>query len=130
MIQEMDFKKLDEILEADNDIRYVSIVDSKGNIIDSRMNESFTRKKQDEEEEYMMDLQITKKMLDVFNGPFGRTILLQTIREKTWQLIYYHDFLIIYIACEPSSDITKMSEIAAKVQPLVKELVRTPDINL
>lgn len=126
----MNLKKLDKILGVDNNIRYVSIIDSKGNIIDSRMNKSLTRKRQDEEEEYRMDLQITKKMLDLFNEPFGRTILLQTMREKTWQLIYYHDFLIIYIACEPSSDIKKMSEIAAKVEPLVRELVRTPDDNL
>ncbi|KAG2478597.1 MAG: hypothetical protein NPMRTH1_400005 [Nitrosopumilales archaeon] len=126
----INLEKMDEILAVDDVVRYVSIVDSKGNTINSRMKKNSTDISQDEEREYAMDLCITKQMLDVFNGPFGRTISLQTTREKTRQLIYYHDYLIIYITCDPRANNKKISEISSKIEHLVHEMVSSPQHDL
>ena len=118
----MNFEKLDEILAVDEVVRYVSIVDLKGNTIASKIKKNAMNVSKDEERKYTMDLCITKQMLDIFNGPFGRTISMQIIREKTYQLIYYHDSLIIYVTCDPSVDRKKIPEVSGKIEQLVREL--------
>ena len=91
-------EKIDEILAVDDTVRYVAFVDSKGNVIASKIKKNVTDIGENEEEMYMVDLCITKSMLDIFDSSFGKTISLYTTREKTRQLIYYHGNLIIYVS--------------------------------
>lgn len=119
----MRLELIDEILMIDDVVQYIAIIDSVGNVIASKLKKNTNNVIEDEEELYLIDLCITKKMLDVFDSSFGRTISLQTRREKTRQLIYYHDYLIVYITCDPRADNKKISEISDKIEQLVHEMV-------
>lgn len=114
-------EKIGKILAVDDTVCYVAVVDSKGNIIASKIKENVTDIGENEEEMYRTDLCITKQMLDIFDSSFGKTISLYTTREKTRQLIYYHDDLIIYVTCTPDADEKKMAEISGTVGRLVRE---------
>jgi len=126
----INLEKIDEILAVDDAVRYIAIVDSKGNVIASQLKKNTTNVIEDEDQLYLLDLRITKQMLDVFDNSFGKTISLQTRREKTRQLIFYHDRLIIYITCDPSANNKKISEISSKIEHLVHEMVSSPQHDL
>lgn len=116
----MDLEKIDEILSVDDVVWYVAVIDTVGNVIASRLKKNTNNIIESEEELYMTDLRITKSMLDIFDDSFGRTIWLQTKREKTRQLIYYRDNVIIYVTCDPRADDKKISEILGKIEQLVQ----------
>ena len=113
---------LDNILALDDDILYLAIMDSRGNIIANRVKEGTTNEY--EQELLRIDLYIVKQMLDLYDNSFGKTISMQTRREKLSQLVFYHDYMIIYVACEPNILQSKMNTISEMVTPLVKEIVR------
>lgn len=119
----LDLEMIDEILSIDDVVWYVAIIDSMGNVITSKLKKNTNNVIEDEEEMYMVDLRITKSMLDIFDSSFGKTISLQTKREKTRQMIYYHDNLIIYITCDPRTDNKKISEISNKIEPLIHAII-------
>lgn len=114
---------IDEILAIDDVVWYIAIIDSIGNVISSKLKKNTNNVIEDQEEMYMVDLRITKSMLDIFDSSFGKTISLQIKREKTRQMIYYHDNLIIYITCDPKTDNKKISEISDKIEHLVLVMV-------
>ena len=117
----MNFEKLDEILGLEDAIHYVGIMDSMGNIITNKIKKGITT--EHDEEMYRMDLLIIKNMLDIYNPSFGKTLTVQTVREKITQLVFYHDYMIIYIACDPTVDKNTMLKISNKAGELIKELM-------
>ena len=119
----MNFGKIDEILALDDMVQYVGIIDLQGNLIASKIKKG-KEIAYDNKDFFWADLCIVKKILDVADDSFGRTVSIQTIREKLCQLIYYADNMIIYVTCNPNVDDKKMSEISNRTGQLVKELVR------
>lgn len=114
------FDVIDEILAADDMIRYIGIIDSDGNVIS---NKSKNEEIKPAQEMFRTDLHIMKNVLDVSDSSFGKTISTQILRERSYQLTYYHDDIIIYISCDPDVDSQKMLEISEKIGQLVKKLV-------
>lgn len=113
----MNLEKINEIFAVDDMVRYVGIIDSKGNVIDHKMKKSMLDN--DDEETYRMDVMIMRQMLEMFDQSQGRIITIQTIREKANQLVYYRDYLTIYVTCEPYANKKKMAEISDKIDPLI-----------
>ncbi len=122
----MNVKKIDEILALDDMVRYVGIIDLQGNIITSKIKNS-REITYDNNEFFWADLCIVKKILDVADDSFGKTVSIQTIREKLCQLIYYCDNMIVYVTCNPDVNDKKMLEISNRTGQLVKELVSTDE---
>ncbi|MCH7648333.1 MAG: hypothetical protein IIA83_06985 [Thaumarchaeota archaeon] len=126
----INLEKMDEILAVDDVIQHIAIVDSKGNIIHSKSKNNAKNTIKDETGLYPMDLSITKQMLDVYDYSLGKTISLQTRREKINQLVYYHDYLIIYISCDAKTDNKKILEISSKIEHLVQEMMYSQQHDL
>ena len=116
------FEMVEKILEADEKIMYVSLIDSKGNKIMEKFKPQIQESLCNASSEYVLDLCITKQMLDVFNEPFGYPVSVLIKREKTQQFIFYHDSLIIYVICDADTSERKMAEISEKINPLVRQL--------
>jgi len=126
----INLEKMDEILAVDDAVRYIAIVDSKGNVVASQLKKNTNNAIEEKDELNRLDLHITKQMLDVYDDSFGRTISVQARREKINQLIFYHDYLIIYITCNAKADNKKISEISSKIEHLVHEMVSSPQHDL
>lgn len=120
------FEMVEKLLEADEKIMYVSLIDSKGNKIMEKFKPQIQESLCNASSEYVLDLCITKQMLDVFNEPFGHPVSVLIKREKTQQIIFYHDFLIIYVICDTDTSERKMAEISEKISPLVRKLIAKP----
>ena len=120
------FEMVEKLLEADEKIMYVSLIDSKGNKIMEKFKPQIQESLCNASSEYVLDLCITKQMLDVFNEPFGHPVSVLIKREKTQQIIFYHDFLIIYVICDADTSERKMAEISEKISPLVRKLIAKP----
>ena len=123
-------EKTDEIIAVDDAVRYVAIVDSKGNVVASQLKKNTNNTIEEKDELNLLDLRITKQMLDVYDDSFGRAISLQTRRKKINQLVYYHDYFIIYITCDGKADNKKISEISSKIEHLVHEMMSSPQHDL
>ena len=126
----INLEKMDEILAVDGTVQYIAIVDSKGNVIASQQKKHTNNVIEEKDELNLLDLRITKQMLDVYDDSFGRAISLQARREKINQLVFYHDYLIIYITCDAKADNKKISEISSKIEHLVHEMVSSPQHDL
>lgn len=120
----MNLEKLDEILAVDEGIRYVALIDSKGNLITSKSKPTVSQIIIDVNAEYVLDLCITKQMMDIFNTQFGKPLSMLIRRENTKQLIYYHDYMIIYVSCEHNISEDRMTIMSQKIDKLVKELTK------
>ena len=119
----INLEKMDEVLAVDDAVRYIAIVGSKGNVIASQLKKNTNNTIEERDELNLLDLRITKQMLDVYDDSFGSTISLQVRREKINQLVFYHDYFIIYITCDGKADNKKITEILSKIEHLVHEMV-------
>lgn len=117
----MNFPKLDEIISLDSSIRYVGIIDSRGNTIDRRTRED--QKDDPDGEEYLhIDAIISRQIADIQQEKFGKTVSVLTIRKKIYEFILYTDHLIVYVTFDPDT-LSKVSQIAEKIEPIVKEML-------
>lgn len=117
----MNFQKLDDIIALDSSIRYVGIIDSRGNTIDRRTRED-QRDDPDGEEYLHIDAIISRQIADLQQEKFGETVSVLTIRKKIYEFILYTDRLIVYVTFDPGN-LSKIAQIAEKIPPIVKEML-------
>ena len=118
----LNFDKLsDKILSVDDTMRYIGIVDEKGNTIYSKMKEGKkSLKSREEENKFSAEMHITRQMQQVFDDSLGKITLTHMTRAKLHQLVYYEGNLIIYVTCERNVDSHKIAEISEKIEKIIK----------
>lgn len=119
------FKKVaDKILAVDDAIRYVGVIDEKGNILHGEIKEG---KKillsQKEQEVLSADLSVMKLMQGLFDDSLGRVTFMHTVRDKIHQMVYYIDDMMMYVSCERNIDGHKIVEISNKIEPIIIKLI-------
>lgn len=123
---------VENIFVTDKKISCVLLVDSDGRIIKEKFKPQIRESLCIAISEYVLDLRITKRMLDVFDDSFGHSISLMIKRKKSQQIIIYHELKILYVICEEDTPDNKMSEILGKINEVMKimnEENRNPDLS-
>ena len=119
-----DFGKIvDVILGLGNEIRYVLVVDSKGNTLHGKMTPSKTIlvKNEDQVANLSTDLHILRQLLRVFDQSLGRTTFVHFERERIHILIFYIRDLIFCITCERSLEALRLIELSKTIGDTIKK---------
>ena len=94
-------KLVEEIIAADPGVRFASIIDKNGDVVEGIMNSGKTNLKSQQEEEYFCK-QVAKrrKIRKEFDASLGKVRYVQVEREKSQIVLYPTDYATIYFTLE------------------------------
>ena len=109
---------VEDILLIDPRMRFVAIIDLKGNISEGIMKEGKTSLKSQKEEEYFCkQVALGRKMRNEFNKSLGKVDYVHIEREKVTQIVVYPKRKTVYVTMERDVDMTRKM----KIVKLIKE---------
>ena len=107
----------DKIITLDSNMRFASIIDLNGNILEGIMNEGKTSLESQKQEEYFCK-QVAKrrKMRKEFDRQLGKVRYVHVEREKVTQLAIYTKRKIIFVTLEPELSIQRKMKIVNSIK--------------
>ncbi len=116
-------KIVEQIIALDSKMRFVAIIDLKGNIIEAIMKTGKTSlKTQKEEEHFCKQVDQRRKMRYEFNRNLGKVRYVHVEREKVTQLVVYSKRKTIYFTVEPELSINKKLILIMKIKKITSHL--------
>jgi len=116
-------KIVESIIYLDTKMRFVAIIDLKGNIVEAIMKAGKTSlKNQREEEHFCKQVSQRRKMRYEFNRNLGKVRYVHVEREKVTQLVIYSKRKTIYFTVEPELSINKKLRLIMKVKKITSSL--------
>ena len=110
---------VEEIIDLDSKMRFVAIIDLRGNIVEAIMKTGKTSlKTQKEEEHFCKQVALRRKMRYEFNRHLGKVRYVHVEREKVTQLVIYSKRKTIYFTVEPELSINKKLQLIMKVKKI------------
>ncbi len=124
MTKKLDLLKLvEKIIDIDSKMRFVAIIDLKGNILESIMKTGKTSlKTQKEEEHFCKQVSQRRKMRYEFNKHLGKVRYVHVEREKVTQLVIYSKRKTLYFTVEPELSINKKLSLIMKIKKIISHL--------
>ena len=107
----------EKIITLDSNMRFASIIDLNGNILEGIMNEGKTSLESQKQEEYFCK-QVAKrrKMRKEFDRQLGKVRYVHVEREKVTQLAIYTKRKIIFVTLEPELSIQRKMKIGNSIK--------------
>ena len=107
----------EKIIALDSNMRFASIIDLNGNILEGIMNEGKTSLESQKQEEYFCK-QVAKrrKMRKEFDRQLGKVRYVHVEREKVTQLAIYTKRKIIFVTLEPELSIQRKMKIVNSIK--------------
>ena len=103
---------VEDILSLDSSMRFVAIIDLKGNISEAIMKKGKTSlKSQKEEEHFCKQVAIARRMRNEFNESLGRVNYVHIERERVTQIVVYPKRKTVYVTIEPKLNMERKMEI-------------------
>lgn len=116
-------KIVESIIDLDAKMRFVAIIDLKGNIVEAIMKAGKTSlKNQREEEHFCKQVSQRRKMRYEFNRNLGKVRYVHVEREKVTQLVIYSKRKTIYFTVEPELSINKKLSLILKIKKITSSL--------
>lgn len=116
-------KIVESIIDLDSKMRFVAIIDLKGNIVEAIMKAGKTSlKNQREEEHFCKQVSQRRKMRYEFNRNLGKVRYVHVEREKVTQLVIYSKRKTIYFTVEPELSINKKLSLILKIKKITSSL--------
>lgn len=110
----------EEIISANGKMRFVGIIDLKGNIVEGIMKEGKTSlESQKESEHFCQQVAARRKMRQEFNKSLGKVNYVHVEREKVTQLVIYTAKYTIFVTVEPDLSITRKISLISKIKDIV-----------
>lgn len=114
---------VEDIIELDPKMRFASIIDLKGNILEAIMKSGKTSlKTQNEEEHFCRQVAQRRKMRHEFDRHLGKVRYVHVEREKVTQLVVYAKRKTIYFTVEPELSINKKLRLVMKIKKMTSFL--------
>ena len=114
---------VEDIIELDPKMRFASIIDLKGNIIEAIMKSGKTSlKTQKEEEHFCRQVAKRRKMRHEFDRHLGKVRYVHVERERVTQLVVYTKRKTIYFTVEPELSINKKLRLIMKIKKMTSHL--------
>ena len=114
---------VEDIIDLNPKMRFVAIIDLKGNIVESIMKSGKTSlKTQKEELHFCQQVAKRRKMRHEFDRPLGKVRYVHVEREKVTQLVIYSTRKTIYFTVEPELSINKKLQLVMQIKKLTTHL--------
>ena len=113
----------EKIITLDSNMRFASIIDLNGNILEGIMNEGKTSLESQKQEEYFCK-QVAKrrKMRKEFDRQLGKVRYVHVEREKVTQLAIYTKRKIIFVTLEPELSIQRKMKIVNSIKRISENI--------
>jgi hypothetical protein len=116
-------KVAEEIIGLDTKMRFVGIIDLKGNIVEGIMKKGKTSlESQKEDEHFCRQVAERRKMRAEFDKKLGKVRYVHVERENVTQLVVYTKKNTILVTVEPELDIKKKVQIVNSIKKMVSKL--------
>ena len=113
----------EKIIDLDKKIRFVGIINSKGNILEGIMKKGKTSlESQKEEQHFCQQVVQRRKMRKEFDKTLGKVRYVHVEREKVTQLVVYSKKFTIFVTVEPELSVTKKVRIVNSVKKLILQI--------
>lgn len=114
---------VEDIIDLNPKMRFVAIIDLKGNIGESIMKSGKTSlKTQKEELHFCQQVAKRRKMRHEFDRPLGKIRYVHVERQKVTQLVIYSKRKTIYFTVEPELSINKKLQLIMRIKKLTTHL--------
>ena len=108
---------VEKIISLDNNMRFASIIDLNGNILEGIMNEGKTSlESQKQEENFCKQVAKRRKMRKEFDRQLGKVRYVHVEREKVTQFAIYTKRKIIFVTLEPELSIQRKMKIVNSIK--------------
>jgi len=113
----------ENILALNNAMRFASILDLKGNIIEGIMKDRKTSlESQKQQEKFCKDAAKARKMREAYDKKLGKVRYVHTERENVTQITVYIKKYTIFITMEPELSVNKKLQIITKIKKMSSHL--------
>ena len=116
-------KVVENILTLNTAMRFASILDLKGNIIEGIMKDRKTSlESQKQQEKFCKDAAKARKMREAYDRKLGKVRYVHTERENVTQITVYVKKYTIFITMEPELSVNKKLQIVTKIKTIASKL--------
>ena len=116
-------KVVENILTLNTAMRFASILDLKGNIIEGIMKDRKTSlETQKQQEKFCKDAAKARKMREAYDKKLGKVRYVHTERENVTQITVYVKKYTIFITMEPELSVNKKLQIVTKIKTIASQL--------
>jgi len=116
-------KVVEKFLALNTAMRFASILDLKGNIIEGIMKDRKTSlETQKQQEKFCIDAAKARKMREVYDRKLGKVRYVHTERENVTQITVYVKKYTIFITLEPELSVNKKLQIVTKIKTIASKL--------
>jgi len=113
----------ENILALNNAMRFASILELKGNIIEGIMKDRKTSlESQNQQEKFCKDAAKARKMREAYDKKLGKVRYVHTERENVSQITVYIKKYTIFITMEPELSDYKKLQIVTKIKKMSSHL--------
>ena len=114
---------VENILSLNTAMRFASILDLKGNIIEGIMKDRKTSlESQKQQEKFCKDAAKARKMREAYDKKLGQVRYVHTERENVTQITVYVKKYTIFITMEPELSVNKKLQIVTKIKTITSKL--------
>jgi|TARA_B000000460_G_scaffold170327_1_gene121145 GH18 family chitinase len=114
---------VEKILDLNAAMRFVAIIDLKGNILEAIMKEKKTSlETQKQQEKFCKDSAKARLMREYYDGSLGKTRYAHIERENVTQIYLYSQKSTIFVTMEPELSIDKKMSIITKIKKISSKL--------
>ena len=116
-------KVVENILTLNTAMRFASILDLKGNIIEGIMKDrKNSLESQKQQEKFCKDAAKARKMREAYDKKLGKVRYVHTERENVTQITVYIKKYTIFITMEPELSVNKKLQIVTKIKTIASQL--------
>ena len=117
MVKQNLLEIVEKIVALDPNMRFASIIDHNGNILEGIMNQGKTSLESQKQEEYFCkQVARRRKMRKEFDRQLGKVRYVHVEREKVTQLAIYTKRKIIFVTLEPELSIQRKMKIVNSIK--------------
>ena len=114
---------IEKIISLDSQMRFASIIDLKGNIVEGIMKTGKNSlETQRQEENFCKQVSQRRKMRKEFDRPLGKVRYVHVEREKVTQFVIYTTRKTIFVTMEPELTIQRKMKIVSQIKRITVNL--------
>jgi len=114
---------VENILAFNTAMRFASILDLRGNIIEGIMKDrKSSLESQKQQEKFCKDAAKARKMREAYDKKLGKVRYVHTERENVTQITVYIKKYTIFITMEPELSVNKKLQIVTKIKKMSSHL--------
>ena len=123
MVKQNLLEIVEKIVGLDTNMRFASIIDLNGNILEGIMNEGKTSLESQKQEEYFCkQVARRRKMRKEFDRPLGKVRYVHVEREKVTQFAIYTKRKIVFVTLEPELSIQRKMKVVNSIKRITANI--------